>query len=267
MSERERAKWRATRLSLLSATALAVAAMVPPAGARSLDQVRARGSLGICAHPNALPFSSRRATPPGFQIELGRAIAQRLDVALIPVWIIGPVQIRRSDCDIALDTIAEAGAAAEIGLTLSKPYYHASVVLAVPSDSHLTSSRALDAASRVAVQVGSVTAMRLNQRGVPTSTFGFEDEMLQAVAEGEVSAAAVAPAAAGYYNMTHPDRPLRVLGLDDTEPELSWNVSVGLLKPDEKLKRAINDAIDQLSADGTIARIYGTYGIVLQAPR
>ncbi len=257
----------ARRLSLLSAATLAVAAMVAPAGARSLDSVRARGGLGLCAHPNALPFSSRRATPPGFQIDLGRAIAQRLDVALVPVWIIGPVQIRRSDCDIALDTIADAGAAAEIGLTLSKPYYHTGVVLAVPPESRLTSSGGLDAASRVAVQVGSVTAMKLNQRGVPTSTFGFEDEMLQAVAEGEVSAAAVAPAAAGYYNMKHPDRPLRVFKLDDIEPELSWNVSVGMLKPDEKLKRAIDDAIDQLSADGTIARIYAAYGIALQAPK
>ena len=58
-----------------------------------------------------------------------------------------------------------------------------------------------------------------------------------------------------------------MLGLDDSEPELSWNVSVGMLKPDEKLKRAIDDALDQLSADGTIARIYGNYGIVLQAPK
>lgn len=263
MSER-RPAWR---LSAWSAAALAVAALAPPAGARSLDSVRARGSLGLCAHPNALPFSSRRATPPGFQIELGRAIAQRLDVALVPVWIIGPVQIRRADCDIALDTIAEPGAAAEIGLTLSKPYYHTGVVLAVPADSRLASSGALDADARVAVQVGSVTAMRLNQRGVPTSTFGFEDEMLRAVADGEVSAAAVAPATAGYYNMTHPDRPLRVVGLDDSEPELSWNVSVGMLKPDEKLRRAINDAIDQLSADGTIARIYAGYGVTLQAPK
>jgi len=263
MSERGPAR----RLSLLLATALAVAALALPAGARSLDSVRARGTLGLCAHPNALPFSSRRATPPGFQIELGRAIAQRLGVALTPIWIIGPVQIRRSDCDIALDTIADAGAAAEIGLTLSKPYYHTGVVLAVPADSRLVSSGALDAGSRVAVQVGSMTAMKLNQRGVPTSTFGFEDEMLQAVADGEVSAAAVAPAAAGYYNMTHPGRPLRLVGLDDSKPELSWNVSVGVLKPDEKLKRAIDDAIGQLSADGTIARIYAGYGITLQAPK
>ena len=71
---------------------------------------------------------------------------------------------------------------------------------------------------RVAVQVGSVTAMKLNQRGVPTSTFGFEDEMLQAVAEGEVSAAAVAPAAAGYYNMTHPDRPCGCSGWTTASP-------------------------------------------------
>ena len=31
--------------------------------------------ISLCAHPNALPFASRKGDPPGFQIELARAIA------------------------------------------------------------------------------------------------------------------------------------------------------------------------------------------------
>ena len=35
---------------------------------RSLEAIGQRGSLAVCAHPNALPYSSKRGPLPGFQI-------------------------------------------------------------------------------------------------------------------------------------------------------------------------------------------------------
>lgn len=253
----------ALRSSLLAAFGAALA-LGSPAVARSLESVIERGTLGLCAHPNGLPFSSRKAEPPGFQIELGRAIAQRLGVSMSPTWIVSPFQIRRADCDLVLDTIADPKAQAESGLTLSKPYYRTGIMFAVRSESPITSFASLDATTRVAVQAGSLTAMMLNKRGVPTSSFGFESDMLDAVAQQEVDAAAVTPTSAGYYNVTHPDQPLRLVGPEATEPDLSWNVSVGMVKPDQQLKRAIDEALEALSADGTIAGIYASYGVALQ---
>ena len=57
------------------------------------------------------------------------------------------------------------------------------------------------------------------------------------------------------------------MDIDKLEPDFGWNVSVGMSKPDDKLRAAINSALDQLTADGTIKRIYAKYGIDLRPPK
>lgn len=235
--------------------------------ARSLETIRSLGTLGLCAHPNSLPFASKAGDPPGFQIEMGRALAAQLGVTLKPDWIITIFQMRSADCDIVMDTIADREAQGETNLKLSKPYYRTGVALAVPAGSALTSFDSLNDRTKVGVQVGSMAAMVLSRRHVPTSTFGFEVDSLEAVASHEIDAAAVTPSSAGYFNLTHPGNAVRILGFDESEPNLNWNVAVGMVRPDDKLREAIDEALDRLRADGTVERIYGRYGIVLQAPK
>src|SRR5689334_11703285 len=134
---------------VLAALLLAAVSLAAPAEARSLDIIRAQGGIGQCAHPNALPFSSRQGDPPGFQIELGEAIAKQIGVALQPIWIIGPNQFRRAGCDIVTDAIAAPGVQDETGLQLSKPYYRTGVVLVVRQDSPITSAETIDPHARI----------------------------------------------------------------------------------------------------------------------
>ncbi len=237
------------------------------AEARSLDAIRAGGVLGVCANPNALPFSSKTANPPGFELELARAIADKLGVAMEPDWVVTEFQIRAAKCDILLDAIDDREAQGESHLKTSKPYYHTGAALVVAEGSKITSFEALDGHTKVGVLGGSFAAMVLGQRHVGLSMFGFEDDALDALATHEVDAVMVTPASAGYYNLKHPDHPVRIIGLDETDPGLTWNVSVGMVKPDDELRSAINAALASLEADGTIARIYGRYGITLLAPK
>jgi polar amino acid transport system substrate-binding protein len=253
--------------AILSVVMLVACGLAPPVAARSLEAIRSFGTLGVCAHPNSLPFASKAGDPPGFQIEMGRAVAQQLGVALKPAWIITIFQMRSADCDIVMDTIADREAQGETNLKISKPYYRAGVALVVPPDSGLTSYKSLNEHTKVGVQVGSMAAMILDQRHVPTSIFGWEIDSIEALANHEIDAATVTPMAAGYYNQTHPDHAVRILGFDETEPNLSWNVAVGMVRPDDKLRNAIDEALDRLSADGTIEQIYKRYGIVLQPPK
>src|ERR1700730_9420176 len=170
------------------------------AAARSLDTIRSVGTLGMCAHPNSLPCASKAGDPPGFQVEMGRALAQELGVSLKLDWIITVFQIRSADCDIVMDIIADREAQGETNLKISKPYYRTGVALAVPSDSKLASFKDLNEHTKVGVQVGSMAAMVLSQRHVATSTFGFEEDSLEALSNHEIDAAAVTPTAAGYFN-------------------------------------------------------------------
>lgn len=237
------------------------------AQARSLDTIRNSGVLGLCAHPNSLPFANKAGDPPGFQIELGNAFARELGVSLRSDWIITQYQMRSAGCDIVLDIIADREAQGETNLRISKAYYRTGVALAVPHGSKLTSFKSLDEHSKVGVLVGSMAAMTLGQRHVPTSTFGFEVDSLEALANHEIDAAAVTPTTASYFNVTHPDKAVRILELDENEANLNWNVAVGMVRPDDQLREAIDGALDRLRTDGTINRIYERYGVVLQAPR
>ncbi|EIG63646.1 transporter substrate-binding domain-containing protein [Bradyrhizobium canariense] len=237
------------------------------AQARSLDAIRNSGVLGLCAHPNSLPFANKAGDPPGFQIELGNAFARELGVSLRSDWIITQYQMRSAGCDIVLDIIADREAQGETNLRISKAYYRTGVALAVPHGSKLTSFKSLDEHSKVGVLVGSMAAMTLGRRHVPTSTFGFEVDSLEALANHEIDAAAVTPTTASYFNVTHPDKAVRILELDENEANLNWNVAVGMVRPDDQLREAIDGALDRLRTDGTINRIYERYGVVLQAPR
>jgi polar amino acid transport system substrate-binding protein len=232
-----------------------------------LQAIRDHGSISLCAHPNSLPFASRTAQPPGFQIELGRALAQQLGVSLTMEWVLISYQIPRTDCDIILDTIAAEDAPPDFGIRLSKPYYRSGVALAVPVGSAIRSFEDLNRQTRVAVQTGSLAARSIDRRHVPISVFGFEDEMLDAVAAHEVEAAAVTPLTAGYHNLQHPDQKVTLLPLDEADHDLVWNVAVGMRRPDDALRSAIDQAIDRLRNDGEIARIYQRYGVMLQPPR
>ena len=90
--------------------------------------------------------------------------------------------------------------------------------------------------------------------------------MVEAVLRGEVDAAAVSPATVGYFNLRHPETRLRFIHAYEAEPELRWNLSVGLRRADAPFREAIDGAIDKLLADGTVARIYARYGIELRPP-
>jgi polar amino acid transport system substrate-binding protein len=251
-------------LPLLAAAAIGLASQ---AEARSLDAIRESGVLGLCAHPNSLPFASKAGDPPGFQVELGQALARELGVSLRLDWIITQYQLRSAGCDIVLDVIADREAQGETNLRISKPYYRTGVALAVPATSKLTSFKSLDEHTKVGVQVGSTAAMIIGQRHVPTSTFGFEVDSLDALTNHEIDAAAVTPTMASYFNLTHPDKAVRILDRDESEADLNWNVAVGMVRPDDALRAAIDAALSKLRDDGTVEQIYRRYGVTLQAPK
>jgi polar amino acid transport system substrate-binding protein len=252
---------------ILPLLAVAAIGLASPAQARSLDAIRESGMLGLCAHPNSLPFASKAGDPPGFQVELGQALAHELAVSLRLDWIITQYQIRSANCDIVLDVIADREAQGETNLRISKPYYRTGVALAVPATSQLTSFKSLDGHTKVGVQVGSIAAMIIGQRHVPTSTFGFEVDSLDALVNHEIDAAAVTPTMASYFNLTHPDKAVRILDRDENEADLNWNVAVGMVRPDDALRGAIDAALSKLRDDGTVERIYRRYGVTLQAPK
>jgi polar amino acid transport system substrate-binding protein len=247
--------------------AIAIVCAVPPAATRPLSSIEARSVISLCAHPNALPFASRRDDPPGFQVQIARALARQLGVSLDVAWVVSPVQYRLAECDIILDTIVDPQVQAEGRIRVSKPYHRSGVALALPSSvDGVQSFGDLDRKKRIGVQVGSLAQMILGQRGFQTSPFGFEDEMIEALAAGAIDAAAISPASVGYFNLKNPSRAVRLVHAYEHEPELSWNVAVGMRGADAPLGQKISAAIERMLADGAIRDIYAQYGIEHRPP-
>jgi polar amino acid transport system substrate-binding protein len=94
-----------------------------------------------------------------------------------------------------------------------------------------------------------------------------EDEIVAALANREIEAAAVTPATIGWFNRQHADQPLRLIPAFENDPDFNWNVGAGLFRPDDRLRQRVDATIEALLADGTIAQIYARYGIELRPPQ
>jgi polar amino acid transport system substrate-binding protein len=177
------------------------------------------------------------------------------------------VMYRRVDCDLVMDAFVQVEALKELNLSPTSPYQHTGVALVLrPGLDGVTRFDDLPKEARLAVRVGSAAQYLLGKRGLKAIPFGFEDDMVEAVASGEVDAAAVTPASAGWYLHQHPDAPLRLVDAYDGEPELSWDLAVGMRRADHATLRAVDDTVRALVTDGTVARIYATYGVEHRAP-
>jgi polar amino acid transport system substrate-binding protein len=259
---------RRARLPLLAAAWLVPGLLAGAAAqARSFDAIRESGSIALCAHPNALPFASKKGSPPGFQVELAEAIAERLGVKLARHWVTNGYERFRAGCDIVLDAVADRAAMGETGLRPSRPYQRGGVVLATRSGETTPGALAdYVGEHRIGVMVGSLAAMILDKQRVATRPFVFEDEMLNALADHSVDAIVVSRASAGYYNLTHAAAPLQLVDAFAGEPDLNWNLAVGMQRPDDALRQHVDAALEALLADGTIARIYERYGVAALPP-
>ena len=96
--------------------------------------------------------------------------------------------------------------------------------------------------------------------------FGFEDDMLEALARGEIAAAAASAASIGYFSLRHPEAGFQLVHAEDDEPELRWPIVVGMRRADDALAQKVDAALADLVADGTVAAIYRRYGVAHRKP-
>jgi ABC-type amino acid transport substrate-binding protein len=260
------AKVASRRLAASIALCLAIV-LVAPSSARTLAEVRARGTISMCANPDALPYSSDKADAPGFQIEIGRALAKELGVPLEVDWIIPRVRASLVNCDMVLDMIA-APDVDRGPVKLSHSYQKSGVALGLRPGSEAIHGfpDLAPGRQRVGVMVNSLASVILGRRGIRTVPYSFESDMVADLARGEIDAAAVSPATIAYYVHAHPEAHLSYLKAYDSEPELRWDLAVGLRRSDDALVDAVNAALDKLVADGTVARIYARYGVEYRKP-
>jgi len=250
-----------------SVTALSCAGLlVTEAGARTLAEIQGRGAIELCANPDALPYASEKGALPGFQIELARALAQGLGVELRVRWIYPHYRANFVNCDIVMDAFSDPEVH-DGKLKLSVPYQKSGVALALaPGLPVVQTFDEVRPPQKIGVMIESLAQVILGKKGLRTSPYSFEADMIDDLISGELQAAAISPAKVAYYNYTHPDRPVGLSYAYDSEPELGWTVSVGMRKADNALVDAINPVLIKLLKDGTVDQIYAKYGVQHRTP-
>src|SRR5262249_33824149 len=146
-------------------------------------------------------------------------------------------------------------------------YQSSGVALAfAPGKRTVATYQELPAGMKVGVMMSSVASLIVSKTPATMVPFGFEDDLVEAVASGEVDVGAISPASAGYYNLKNPNRQVTVVHAEDSEPDLHWTVAVGLRRADADLVKAVNGALGTLLDNGTIAGIYKKYAVDHRRP-
>ncbi len=232
-------------------------------------RVAERKEIVVSIDPANLPYSSAKDDRPGVDVELARALAERLHVKLRIEWLdtahesaVGELLQHR--CDLVFGEAVDANAVADdeelAGKVIySRPYYGTGYVLVRRKDGPRVKSLAeLKGArsQRLGTEAGSVADYRLRQSGYLRRLYRNQLATLKALNDGDIDFAYLW-ANVGWTLHASPDFKLEIIPAD--APEDRWDVAVAMCKGDDELKRHVDEALGALIADGTVARALARY--------
>jgi polar amino acid transport system substrate-binding protein len=256
---------RATAVGISIITCLLAA----DACATSLAEIQRRGWIRVCAHPDALPFSSQDPSQPGFQLEIADAIAKILGVRVTPEWIVYTRHARRADCDAVIGAVVTLTGQEKTparGAMLTRPYVGGGYVLAV-SGSNTTVHRLEDVKpGKIGVEYTSWPHYQLQTHGFATSAYGSQTDIIEAIANGEIPAGMVTEPYLGWFRKGHPGQSVKMADGYVRDPDLQWNTAIRLITADQALRDKVDQALEQLLADRTIPNILAKYGVTYVPP-
>ena len=194
----------------------------------------------------------------GFEYELAEKMAAKLGVKAVMVqnqWDQLIPALDRGNFDIILNGL-ELTVENQQRIAMTRPYYAYAQQLVTRSDTQgLTNLTTLNGHS-VGVLSGSVAERLLKEQpGTDWKSYPGNVESFQDLKNRRIDAVALDLPIALHY--ARPDSALKFSG----PPFAPGFYAIGVLKQDTNLLSALNLAIRQLAADGTLERIYRKYGI------
>ena len=235
----------------------------------TVESVQNAGKLIIGTSPDFPPFESLSADGKveGIEIEIMELICQELGVSL---------EIKQMDFDSVLPgvqtgkfNVGVSGISVtperEKNTLFTVPYCLAAQAIVVTSDSPIASKADL-AGKTVSVQTGTTAEEFCMGNGYVVKAFAANADAETALTVGKVDAWVIddltAAEMVAAYNEDHPDAPLVILDeAMTTEP-----YAFAFAKGNDDLVNKINEIVNGLLADGTIASIFEKYNAPYTAP-
>lgn len=214
--------------------------------------------LRICAAPDRPPYEMEGGDRPGFEVEIGRAILEAAGLEAEVAYNTAAADPALFACDVFMGRALPARPERLGDRFYTEPYYGTGYLLALPGEP--------TEAQGVAVEAASFVIGRLDERGIPVAAFSSPRAVLAALAAGEVEGALVRAADLAWHLREDPDAPIEADLAAEPDDWARWNVAMEVHRPAGALADALNAAIGELTADGTIAAILEAYGVPHHPP-
>ena len=251
-------------IALVLALVMVAACLTACGGAKgaTLKDVQKAGKLTIATSPDFPPFESLEGdTVVGIEPDIMKLICDKLGVEAEFVQmdfdsvLIG-IQAAKYDCAMSGITVTPDR---EKNMLFTDPYYNAAQVIVVAEGSPITGKA--DLAGKVAsVQTGTTAESGCQDEGIEVQAFAANADAKAALTTGKVDAWVVDNLTAS--QMVEAGEGLVILEEKLTEEPYAFAFAMG----SEDLVAAINEALNELMADGTVEGIFDSYGEAYMKP-
>ena len=222
---------------------------------KTLDEVKAAGKLTVATSPDFPPFESLEGNEVvGIEVDIMELIAAELGVELEIVQmdfdsVLLGIQSAKYDCGMSGITASEDR---KENMLFTIPYYNAAQVIVVKEGSAITGKADLEGKA-ISVQTGTTADAGCTDAGYNVQAFAANADAKAALTTGKVDAWVVDNLTA--IQMVEEGDGLVILEEKMTEEPYAFAFAFG----SEDLVAAINEALAELIADGTVQQIVEKY--------
>ena len=244
----------------LAAGTLAVAAVTMVAGCGGNANKQAEQKLpdkiviGLDDNFPPMGFRDDSGQLVGFDIDLAQAVCDKLGYkmevknlgfdALIPALKSGQIDLIAAGMDATDERKKQ--------IDFTDVYYQGGYTIVVPTGNTDITGYDSIAGKTVGAQVGSKAADYAREHGANVKEFDTNTQGWMELEAGTVDAISIDKAVAQYYLQQGGKDKLKIVG----EPITSRGVAMGISKDKPELSKQVNEALKEIKADGTYAKIY-----------
>ena len=245
----------------------------------TLARSKAKGKLIACADPYDWPYSSQTDDPPGFDIDIVRAIAKRAGLRLEMYWADTGTRgginrafrnsILAKRCDVFLGLSDNGDEDLLPGrLTFTDAYLGMGYVLVVQGKA--AGVKSLEDVKKNGFKVGVAMSTPIDDymftNQIPRELYLDNRRILAGMAKGDVDVSMVWASAVAVAKQEFPDAKFRMVDGYVPIPGQRFNLRFAVRKEDESLRRFINEGIQDLLASGKMKEIVERYGLPFYEP-
>lgn len=268
---------------MIKSCALATLLLVGAASAVVADDPNGRPagvrSLVVCADPYDFPASMKDSDPPGYDVEIIRAIAKVSGSPIEYVWSdtgtrggLGRAlrtSIVQKKCNLFVGLGVSHGSDAEMKekhLVFTQPYMSQAFVLVETGGDGSKTKLADFKDVKIGVAMTTPADAYLFDQGYQRSVFPRDRLIFKALDAGDIEVALVWSPDLAYARKDIPKYKFHVLNNYVPEAGLRWNIAIAVPENETALKQLLDNAIAELLKNGEIARIVESYGVPFYPP-